>query len=64
MDPRFLPFQIAAGLLLAGLVVLIIRYGMNIFRNNSGLRGFFGAAVFLGGMALGWAVMLIGFNAP
>jgi hypothetical protein len=62
MDPRLLPFQIASGLLLAGLVVLLIRYGMNIFRNNKGLRGFFGAGLFCAGITLGWAVMLAGFN--
>ncbi len=63
MDPRFLPFQIAAGLLLAGLIVLLVRYGMNIFRNNSGLRGYFGAAMFICGLALGWLTMLAGFGA-
>lgn len=63
MDPRFLPFQIAAGILLAGFVVLVIRLGMNIFRNNTGLRGWFGAAMFAGGLALGWLVMLAGSGA-
>ena len=63
MDPRFLPFQIAAGLLLAGLIVLLIRYGMNIFRNNKGLRGAFGAAMFVAGLTLGWLTMLAGFGA-
>lgn len=63
MDPRFLPFQIAAGLLLAGLIVLLVRYGMNIFRNNSGFRGAFGAAMFIGGLVLGWLTMLAGFGA-
>lgn len=62
MDPRLLPFQIAAGLLMAGLVVLLIRTGMNIHRNNEGLRGIFGAVIFVSGMILGWAVMLAGFN--
>lgn len=63
MDPRFLPFQIAAGLLLAALVVLLIRMGMNIHRNNSGLRSAFGALMFIGGAILGWAVVLAGFGA-
>ena len=63
MDPRFLPFQIAAGLLLAGLIVMLVRYGMNIFRNNTGLRGYFEAAMFVFGLGLGWAVMLAGFGA-
>lgn len=63
MDPRFLPFQIAAGLLLAGLIVLLIRYGMNIFRNNNGLRSYFGAGMFIAGLALGWLTMLAGFGA-
>jgi hypothetical protein len=63
MDPRFLPFQIAAGLLLAGLIVLFVRLGMNIFRNNTGIRSAFGAAMFAGGLALGWMVFLAGFGA-
>lgn len=63
MDPRFLPFQIAAGLLLAALIVLMIRLGMNIYRNNGSLRAAFGAAMFIGGIILGWAVMLAGFGA-
>jgi hypothetical protein len=63
MDPRFLPFQIAAGLLLAGLVVLMIRWGMNAHRNNAGWRSAFGAAVFVAGLILGWAVALAGFGA-
>lgn len=63
MDPRFLPFQIAAGLLLAGFIVMVVRLGMNIFRNNTGPRGWFGAAMFAGGLALGWVVMLAGFGA-
>lgn len=63
MDPRFLPFQIAAGLLLAALIVLFVRLGMNIFRNNGGIRSFFGAALFLMGLALGWLTMLAGFGA-
>jgi hypothetical protein len=63
MDPRFLPFQIAAGLLLAGFILLLIRLGMNIFRNNSGLGCVFGAAMFISGLILGWLVMLAGFGA-
>lgn len=63
MDPRFLPFQIAAGLLLAGLIVFFIRYGMNLFRNNAGIRSVVGAVIFISGLALGWAVMLAGFGA-
>lgn len=63
MDPRFLPFQIAAGLLLAALIVLLVRMGMNIHRNNTGVRSALGAAMFVGGIVLGWAVMLAGFGA-
>lgn len=63
MDPRFLPFQIAAGLLLAALVILMVRFGMNIFRNNQGLRSAFGAAMFASGLALGWLTILAGFGA-
>lgn len=62
MDGRFLPFQIAAGILLASIVILAIRAGMNIHRNNDGLRGVFGAAIFVSGMAFGFAVLLAGFN--
>ena len=63
MDPRFLPFQIAAGLLLAAAIIWAVRMGMNIYRNNSGLRGVFGAALFVCGFGLGWMVMLAGFGA-
>lgn len=63
MDPRFLPFQIAAGLLLALLIILLLRVGMNIFRNNSGVRSAFGAGMFISGSLLGWAVILAGFGA-
>lgn len=63
MDPRFLPFQIAAGLLLAAFILLLMRLGMNIFRSNTSLRSAFGAAMFIGGMFLGWAVILAGFGA-
>lgn len=63
MDPRFLPFQIAAGLLLAAMIVLMVRMGMNIHRNNEGVRSAFGALMFVGGLALGWLVILAGFGA-
>ncbi len=62
MDPRFLPFQIAAGILLAALVILMVKVGMNIHRNNASLRSGFGAVVFLGGIVLGWATLVVGFN--
>jgi hypothetical protein len=62
MDPRFLPFQIAAGLLLAALVILMVRWGMNAHRNNQGWRSVFGGAVFVSGLILGWAVTLAGFG--
>lgn len=62
MDPRFLPFQVAAGILLAGIVILAIRTGMNIYRNNDGWRGLFGAGIFISGMMFGFAVLLAGFN--
>lgn len=62
MDPRFLPFQIAAGLLLAGLVILMLRLGMNIYRNNRSFKGAFGAVLFLAGMVSAWAVLIAGFN--
>jgi hypothetical protein len=63
MDPRFLPFQIAAGLLLAAAIVWMVRLGMNIHRNNEGARSLFGAALFISGIALGWMVTLAGFGA-
>ena len=62
MDPRFLPFQIAAGLLLTGLIVLMLRLGMNIYRNNTSFKGAFGAGLFIAGMVSAWAVLLAGFN--
>lgn len=58
MDPRILPMQIASGILLAAFVILLVRLGMNIYRSNTGLRGLFGAAMFISGLALGWALML------
>lgn len=62
MDPRFLPFQIAAGILFAQFIILLIRLGMNIYRNNESIRGWFGAAMFTGGLFLGWATMMAGFG--
>jgi hypothetical protein len=62
MDPRFLPFQIAAGILWAGLIILLLKLGMNIFRNNAALRGWFGGGMFVGGLILAWWTMLAGFN--
>ena len=62
MDPRFLPFQIAAGILLAGFIILLIRAGMNIHRNNDGLRSVFGALLFIGGLIFGCLVTLAGFG--
>ena len=62
MDPRFLPFQIAAGILLAMFVILLLKLGMTIFRNNASWRGWFGAAMFLGGLFLGWSTMMAGFG--
>lgn len=63
MDPRFLPFQIAAGLLLAAAILWMLRMGMMIYRNNVSVRGYFGAALFISGLGLGWWVMLAGFGA-
>jgi hypothetical protein len=63
MDPRFLPFSVAAGILVAGIIILMLKLGMNIFRNNHGLRGLFGAALFFAGIVLGWAVLMAGFQA-
>lgn len=62
MDPRFLPFQIAAGILLAGFVVLLLKLGMNIYRNNASFKGWFGAAIFVSGLFLGWSTVLAGFG--
>lgn len=62
MDPRFLPFQIAAGILLAGLIILLLRLGMNIYRNNRSFLSAFGASMFIGGGILAWATMLAGFG--
>lgn len=63
MDPRFLPFQIAAGFFLAGAIIACIKSGLNIYRNNNGWRGAFGAILFLGAMALAGAVTMAGFGA-
>lgn len=62
MDPRFLPFQIAAGMLLAGFIVLLLRLGMNIYRNNASIRGWFGGGMFVCGLILGWWTILAGFG--
>jgi hypothetical protein len=62
MDPRFLPFQIAAGILLAAFVILLLKLGMNIYRNNVSIRGWFGAAMFASGLFLGWSTMMAGFG--
>lgn len=62
MDPRFLPFQIAAGLLLAGFIVLLLRLGMNIYRNNAGIRGWLGAGMFISGLWLSMWTILAGFG--
>lgn len=56
-----LPFQVATGILLAGLVILLIRSGMSIHRSNSGVRSAIGAIIFVAGMALGWATMILAF---
>lgn len=63
MDPRFLPFQIAAGILLAAFIILVLKLGMNIYRNNQSLLGWFGAGMFIGGLILGWATIMAGFGA-
>lgn len=63
MDPRFFSFQVAAGILLAALIVLFLKLGMNIYRNNGGLRGAFGAGMFIGGICAGASVLLVGFLA-
>lgn len=60
MDNDLLAFQVAAGILLAGICILLVRTGIAIFRVNSGIRGFFGFVLFMGGMALSWATMIAG----
>ena len=62
MDPRFLPFSIAAGILLAAFAIILVKVGMNIYRNNDGWRSLFGAALFVSGLAFGLMVMLAGAN--
>jgi formate/nitrite transporter FocA (FNT family) len=60
MDPRYLLFQVAAGILLAAFIIVTIRLGMNIYRNNEGIRSLFGAVMFFAGLYLGLQVMLVG----
>ena len=62
MDPRYLPFQIAAGLLLACFIIMITRLGMNIYRNNAGIRSASGVVMFVFGLILGWMTILAGFG--
>ena len=57
-------FEIAAGILLAAFVILLLRLGMNIFRNNHGVRGIFGAAMFVCGLFFGWVVLMGGVSPP
>lgn len=63
MDPRFLPFQIAAGFFLAGAIVVCVKTGFNIYCNNDGWRGAVGAVLFLSAVALAGAVTMAGFGA-
>lgn len=62
MDPRFLPFQIAAGILLAAFIIMMIRVGMQVYRNSSSWRGWAGAAIFGSGLFLGYATVMAGFG--
>ncbi len=62
MDPRFLSLQIAAGILIAGFVILLLKLGLNIYRNNHGVREAFGAVMFFAGLLFGTMVMLAGFG--
>lgn len=56
-----LPFQIAAGILLAALVIFLARFGMSVFRSNDGWRGAVGAAIFACSLILGWWTVLGAF---
>lgn len=62
MDPRFLPFQIAAGILLAAFIIMVIRVGMQVYRNSASWRGWAGAAIFGSGLFLGYATVMAGFG--
>ena len=62
MDPRFLPFQIAAGILLAAFIIMLLRVGMHVYRNSVSWRGWAGIAVFASGLFLGYSTVMAGFG--
>lgn len=55
--------QIAAGILIAALVLQTLRMGMEIYRANLGWRGYFGALMFFAGLVAWFLVVIRGFNA-
>jgi hypothetical protein len=59
MDIRFLPFSVAAGVLMALLIAYMIRIGMDAFRRGASA---FGLAMVIGGAIMGWATMVAGFG--
>lgn len=62
MDPRYLPFQVAAGIILAAFIIMTVRMGMNIYRNNEGILSLLGAGLFFSGLLFGLSVVLAGFG--
>lgn len=63
MDPRLLPLQIAAGLLIAAFILFVIRVGLHYHQRNAGWRRNLGALVIVIGLYFGWLVIRAGFGA-
>ena len=59
-----LPFQIASGILLGAMVIMVISKGMNIHRANDGWRSWFGALWFVFGFLLAGIIIIFGSLAP
>ena len=57
-----IPIQIASGILIAAFVILIIKLGMNIHRNNDGYAGVFGGVLFIVGTMTAMSLIVSGSN--
>ena len=49
-------------ILLAAFIIMMIRVGMQVYRNSSSWRGWAGAAIFGSGLFLGYATVMAGFG--